>query len=78
MKKSDFQMIGGIGTVLGAIFIASGLFATFYYEVRSNWFYAFKVYPYGQYGFSLLVVGVILLVVGLAFLWRAEIKVTQK
>ena len=75
MRKPDVQMIGWVGTVLGAIFIASGLFA---YEVHSSLFYYFKVYPYGQYGFSLLVVGVILLVVGLAFLWRAEIKVTQK
>jgi len=74
MKKSDFQLIGYIGTVLGAFFLFGGLFASSYYEVHSYLFNlgSYAVYPYAQYSGSLIVAGIVLLVVGLAFLWRAK------
>lgn len=71
MKKSDFQLIGYIGVVLGAIFLGGGIFASAYYEVR-GWLIPYAVYPYAQYSVSLIVAGIILLVIGLAFLWRAK------
>jgi ABC-type antimicrobial peptide transport system permease subunit len=73
MKKSDFQLIGYIGTVLGALFLFGGIFASSYYEVHRGVFgYTYATYPYTQYSGSLLVSGIALLVVGLAFLWRAK------
>ena len=68
MKKSDFQLIGIIGTVLGVLFLAGGVFATVYFE--TTWI--FVEYPYAKYAPSLLIAGIILLVVGVAFLWRAS------
>jgi len=70
MKKSDFQLIGYIGFVLGAILLAGGVFASSYYEER-GWLH-WVVYPYTQYSVTLLISGIALLVVGLAFLWRAK------
>lgn len=72
MKKTDYQLIGYIGVVLGAIFLVGGLFASIYYETRQGLIWAYKLYPYAQYSGSLLVVGIVLLVIGLAFLWRAK------
>jgi hypothetical protein len=71
LKKSDFQLIGYIGFVLGAILLAGGVFASSYYEVR-GWLISYAVYPYAQYSVTLLISGIALLVVGLAFLWRAK------
>jgi lysylphosphatidylglycerol synthetase-like protein (DUF2156 family) len=71
LKKSDFQLVGYIGTVLGAIFLVGGIFAASYSEVR-GWLFPYTVYPYAQYAANLIVAGIILLVVGAAFLWRAE------
>lgn len=71
MKKSDFQLIGYIGVVLGTILLAGGIFASSYYEVR-GWFIYYEVYPYAQYSVTLLISGIVLLVIGLAFLWRAK------
>lgn len=72
MKKSDFQLIGYIGVVLGAILLAGGIFASSYYEVRGGWLIYYAVYPYAQYSVTLLISGIVLLVIGLAFLWRAK------
>ena len=71
MKKSDFQLIGYIGFVLGAIFLAGGAFASQYYEVR-GWLISYSVYPYAQYSVTLLIAGIVLFVIGIAFLWRAH------
>jgi len=73
LKKSDFQLIGLIGTILGLLFLFGGMFASTYYEVRHGLFgYTYTEYPYTQYSATLFVAGVVLLVVGLAFLWRAS------
>jgi uncharacterized membrane protein len=65
-------LIGYIGVVLGAIFLGGGIFASVYYEVRRGLLFYYEVYPYAQYSGTLLVAGIILLVIGLAFLWRAK------
>jgi hypothetical protein len=74
LKKTDFQLIGYIGTVLGAIFLAGGIFAQTYYEIHRSSIIEFywKVYPYQKHAGNLLIIGVVLLVIGLAFLWRAK------
>ena len=81
-KRSDFQLIGYIGTVLGALFLVGGVFAYSCSETHCNVIiptFCTTEYPYREYAAGLLVAGVVLLVVGLAFLWRAEQeKPTQK
>lgn len=72
MKKTDYQLIGYIGAVLGAIFLVGGLFASTYYEIRQGLLFSYAVYPYAQYSGSLILAGIVLLVIGLAFLWRAK------
>jgi len=71
MKKSDFELIGHIGFVLGAILLTGGTFASSYCEVR-GWLIHYAVYPYAQYSGTLLISGIVLLVIGLEFLWRAK------
>jgi len=72
LKKSDFQLIGYIGTVLGVIFLVCGIFAASYSE------YLGVYYPYAKYSVPLLTSGIVLLVIGLAFLWRATQEVTTQ
>jgi hypothetical protein len=74
MKRSDFQLIGYVGTVLGALFLVSGIFASVYFVVHRSLIidYYWVEYPYQKYAGSLLVAGIVLLVVGLGFLWRAK------
>ena len=80
MKKSDFQLIGYIGTILGAFFLVGGVFAQMYYEVHRSPIIEFywTVYPYQKYAGSLLIAGIVLLVIGLTFLWRAKQKEREK
>jgi len=78
LKKSDFELIGYIGTVLGALFLVGGIIASVYYEVHHGLLWDYAVYPYAQYSGSLLVAGIVLLVIGLAFLWRAKQEVTMQ
>jgi len=72
VKKADLQLIGYIGTILGVIFFTGGIFASNYYEVHEVWLIRYAVYPYAQYSGSLTLAGIVLLVIGLAFLWRAK------
>jgi hypothetical protein len=73
MEKADYQMIGYVGVVLGAILLLAGIFAATYYEIR-GWIIYYSYYPYAQYSGSLIITGIVLLVIGAAFLWRAELK----
>ena len=78
MKKNDFTLVGIIGSVLGVLFLLGAMFAAEFYEVHQG-VYNTVVYPYAGYSISLLIVAAVLLVIGLAFLWRAgqEIVVPQ-
>lgn len=69
MKKSDFRLIGLIGTILGAIFLVAGLYAASYYELTLIWGgYTHIAYPYAQYSGGLVISGIVLLIVGLCML----------
>jgi hypothetical protein len=78
MKKTDFQLIGYPGTILGILFLVSGGVTYYYQEVTNFLGISLVSYPYRQYTESLLVVGIVLLVFGLAFLWRAEQETTTQ
>lgn len=71
MKKADFQLIGIIGTVLGVIFLV-GAFLTQMPVYQKTILGYWATYPYAKYTSTFLVIGVVLLVIGMAFLWRAE------
>jgi hypothetical protein len=73
MEKVDYQMIGYIGVVLGAILLLAGVYAATYYEIRGFIIY-YQYYPYAKYSVGLIISGIVLLVIGAAFLWRAEVK----
>jgi len=69
MKKADYQLIAYIGIVLGVLFLLGGLWAYYY----RGWLGGPEfVYPIKEYGVPLFVGGVALLVIGIAFLWRAR------
>lgn len=74
MKKSDWMLIGYIGTALGVLFIIGALFCFFYFEIRS-FIITVMVYPYQKYAGPLLISGIILLVIGQGCLWRAKQEV---
>ena len=78
MKANDFRLVGYIGVVLGALLLSGGLFASSYYEVHTGLFnFSTVVYPYSQYAAGLVVSGLVLLVVGGVFLWRASQEVSS-
>jgi len=75
MKKSDFQLIGYIGTVLGILLLV-GAVATYSLAnmyLRPSGYYDGKLgRAYLNYSVILCVAGLVSLVIGLAFLWRAK------
>jgi len=77
MKKSDWMLIGYIGTILGVLFLFGALFCFSYSEIRS-FIITVEVYPYREYAGTLLASGIILLVIGVGCLWRAEQEMTYK
>jgi uncharacterized membrane protein len=75
MKRSYFQLIGYIGTALGIFFLIGGLIASVYYKeyhTGEGVDYVVREYLYQKYAVILFVAGVVLLVVGQAFLWRVD------
>jgi hypothetical protein len=61
MKRSDFQVVGLLGVVLGAISLVGGMVARTFYT-----------YPYSDLTIPMLLAGTILVIVGLVFLRRAS------
>ena len=62
--------IGLIGWALGAIFLLGTVVSYFYYEsIRlSNYYdWTLNVYPYRQYSFIFFIVGIVFLVIGIAY-----------
>ena len=78
MKKADFQLIGYIGIVLGVIFIIGAILTQMpvYQETILGGYWV--TYPYAKYTITFLVIGVILLVIGIAFYWRAKQEEVEK
>ncbi|MCJ7430045.1 hypothetical protein MUO83_02360 [Candidatus Bathyarchaeota archaeon] len=74
MKKSDFQLIGYIGFVLGALLMGGGILGYNYYTDFHVWatIGGHLADQLAQDCLVLLVAGIVLLVIGLAFLWRAK------
>jgi len=71
MEKSDWMLIGYVGTALGILFIVGALFCYSYFEIRS-FIITVMIYPYREYTGPLLISGMVLLVIGLGCLWRAK------
>jgi hypothetical protein len=73
MRKSDYQLIAFIATILGAVFLLAGLYAGTYYELhigfagQGSWY----AYLYAQYAPSLLICGIVSLIIS-ALMWRAS------
>lgn len=62
MEHSDLKLLASIMQVSGFLCIAFGLIAYFYEERRFLGYWV--VYPYSDYAFPLVVLGIILVVVG--------------
>ena len=71
MSTKDLKMIGEIALALGILLLIGGIIAATYYEVR-GWLIHYKYYPYAEYSPSLIIVGVVLLVIGIAVSRRLE------
>lgn len=71
MEKNDWLLISYIFLILGAFAIVGAIICYSYYEQVWNW----RVYPLRDNAGLLLVVWVICLVFGGAFLWRANQEV---
>jgi len=67
MKKADYQMIGYIGIVLTVVFWI-GATLTHYYRESIGEF----IYPLQGYTPNFIMAGIVFLVLGVAFLWRAS------
>lgn len=78
MKKYDFQLIGYIGVALGWICMLGGVFTSIYYVESQGLLWWYVVYPYADYTAPLFAIGVVSLVIGLAFLWRAKQEEKEK
>jgi len=72
VKKENWQVVGIIGVALGLFFIVLGIFAHCYKEESSTALGYWIERPFLQYRFPLVIVGVILFGIGMAFAWRAE------
>jgi hypothetical protein len=72
LKKSDYQLIGYIGTFLGVILLIGGGFTALYHEDYNILSFTVSNYRYSQYSAPLLLAGIIFLVIGVGFLWRAS------
>jgi len=71
-NRSGFELAGVMGTSSGVVYLAGGMFAFAYCRVIERFGYTRTEYPYLQYSGILLGAGVALLVLGVAFLWRAR------
>jgi hypothetical protein len=76
MKKSDFQLIGYIGAGLGILLLVGAVatysLANMYLDPWGGHYDGKLGRAYLDYSVILGVVGIISLVVGLGFLWRAK------
>lgn len=66
MKKADYQLIAAIATVLAVIFWIAAIWTHYYREMIGE----FR-YPLQQYTPNYVMVGIVFLVIGIAFFLRA-------
>jgi formate hydrogenlyase subunit 3/multisubunit Na+/H+ antiporter MnhD subunit len=70
MRVEDWKLIGWIATILGIIFLVGAAITYAYSETIL--FGLVVTYPYRGNSAGLLINGIVLLVVGIGCLWRAE------
>jgi len=79
MKPADWKMMGYIGLVLGILFLIGGGWIWLNVQGYLGWGGEYEYYAYRYYPMPLLIAGVILFVVGYAFVWRGvEEEKSQK
>lgn len=72
MKPADWKMLGYIGLVLGFIFFIIGGWIWLNAEGYLGWSGWLEYFQYSNYPFPLFIIGIVLLVIGFAFNWRAQ------
>jgi len=72
MKYEDWKYLGTICTVLGGLLLLGGAIAYIFPKTYSFWGLQWAEYPYRDYAIPLFIFGVILLVIGIVTLDRAE------
>jgi len=80
MKAADWRMFAYIGIGLGFLFLAIGGWIWLNVEGFMGWTAIWQYFEYRGYTLPLIIGGVVLLVVGLAFSWRAgeETRISAK
>lgn len=71
MKAEDWKMIGYLGIVLGFLFFAIGGWIWLNVEGYMGWVGWLKYLEYRNYPITLFTLGIVFLIVGFTFIWRA-------
>lgn len=71
MKAEDWNMIGYLGIALSLLFFTVGGWIWLNVEGYMGWGGWLKYFEYRTYPMPLFIIGVIFLIIGSAFVWRA-------
>jgi len=72
MKPADWKIVGYVGIGLGVLFIIIGGWIWFNVEGYMGWQGMLRYFEYRNYPMPLFILGIVLLVIGFAFNWRAQ------
>jgi hypothetical protein len=80
VKKRDLKLVGYVAIILGALFLAGGIFAFSYDEMYPIPFCLCmnQVHPYAKYSATLLATGIVLVILGLLSVGRAHFEVATQ